>query len=76
MINRQRLHEANKKARRRLKLRVPEYWRDKANGIHVFHWQAYRNTGQPCSCPMCGNPRKHFAKKTLAELKFEEASSW
>jgi rubredoxin len=22
-----------------------------------------------CSCPMCGNPRKHFKKKTLQELR-------
>ena len=26
-----------------------------------------------CSCPMCGNPRRHFSQKTLAELKFEES---
>jgi len=24
-----------------------------------------------CSCPMCGNPRKHFGQKTMQELKLE-----
>lgn len=30
----------------------------------------------PCSCPMCGNPRKHFNQKTLKEkinlINYEE----
>lgn len=27
------------------------------------------NTHTPCSCPMCGNPRKHFGLLTLPEIK-------
>jgi len=63
------MHKANVKAKRRLKLKTPDYWKDKSNGIKVFHWQKYRNSGQPCSCPMCGNPRKHFKQKTRQEIK-------
>lgn len=32
-------------------------------------------TRKPCSCHMCGNPRKYNkgqSKKTLAELRFEQ----
>ena len=25
--------------------------------------------GKPCSCPMCGNPRRHFGEKTMQEIK-------
>lgn len=25
--------------------------------------------GKPCSCPMCGNPRRHFGEKTRQETK-------
>lgn len=31
-----------------------------------------RKTGTPCSCPMCGNPRKWFKERTRKE-KFTEA---
>ena len=24
-------------------------------------------TRHPCSCPMCGNPRRHFGERTLQE---------
>ena len=27
---------------------------------------------QPCSCWMCGNPRRHFGKKTLQERIADE----
>jgi hypothetical protein len=26
-----------------------------------------------CSCPMCGNSRRHFGEKTIQERSFEEA---
>lgn len=26
-------------------------------------------TKTPCSCPMCGNPRKYFKDRTIQELK-------
>lgn len=42
------------------------------------YWGAYRcltdkelgmlvHTAAPCSCTMCGNPRKHFKLRTIAE---------
>lgn len=31
----------------------------------------YLKTRVPCSCPMCGNPRRHFGKKTIQELRNE-----
>ncbi len=30
------------------------------------------NTPTPCSCFMCGNPRKYWKEKSIQELKFEE----
>lgn len=45
----------------------------------VHHSEFYANGGEyekrliktrvPCSCPMCGNPRRHFGQKTLQEKK-------
>jgi hypothetical protein len=29
-------------------------------------------TRKPCSCHMCGNPRKHFKEKTMQEKRFDE----
>jgi len=29
------------------------------------------NTPTPCSCWMCGNPRKYFKQKTRQEIKHE-----
>lgn len=31
----------------------------------------YANTRQPCSCYMCGNPRKYLGEKTIQEKKFD-----
>ena len=31
------------------------------------------DTPTPCSCWMCGNPRRHFGKKTLQELRQDKA---
>jgi len=30
------------------------------------------DTPTPCSCWMCGNPRKYFGEKTLQEKSFDE----
>lgn len=35
----------------------------------------YVNTPTPCSCTMCGNPRKWFKYKTLSEMKCEDSTS-
>lgn len=29
-------------------------------------------TRKPCSCPMCGNPRKWFGQRTLQEINLED----
>jgi len=29
------------------------------------------DTPKPCSCFMCGNPRKHWKEKTIQEKKFD-----
>lgn len=55
--------------------RINKTWED------VFAWRKHHSYGylhnrKPCSCSGCGNPRKHFKKKTLqekrAEISFEE----
>lgn len=28
----------------------------------------YVNTPTPCSCPLCGNPRKYYGEKTRQEV--------
>jgi len=37
-----------------------------------FRLGRYANTPKPCSCYMCGNPRKHFLKKTRQEYFFKD----
>ena len=32
-------------------------------------------TPAPCSCPMCGNPRRHFGKRTLKEIVMDEVNT-
>lgn len=32
-------------------------------------------TPAPCSCDMCGNPRRHWKQKTIQEIKADEAFS-
>ena len=32
------------------------------------------DTPTPCSCPMCGNPRKYFKEKTIQEKSFLETT--
>lgn len=31
------------------------------------------STPAPCSCTLCGNPRRHFGETTLQELRADEA---
>lgn len=44
-------------------------WYDKEDAIHRAH---FYDTRHPCSCYMCGNPRKAWKDKTMQEKKFEE----
>lgn len=36
------------------------------------HQKRMAETRKPCSCYMCGNPRKHWKDKTMQEKKFDE----
>jgi hypothetical protein len=36
------------------------------------HQRRMAETRKPCSCHMCGNPRKHFKDKTIQEKRFDE----
>lgn len=36
------------------------------------HIRQMAETRKPCSCLMCGNPRKHWKDKTMQEKRFEE----
>lgn len=39
---------------------------DKAQGVVI-------STPAPCSCTLCGNPRRHFDEATLQERRSDEA---
>lgn len=66
----QRRYEGYKKALRLKRLR-------KAQGVRNIDWYTWeRRTRQcrtPCSCTMCGNPRRHFNKPAIQEQKADEA---
>ena len=32
--------------------------------------------GKPCSCPMCGNPRRHFHEVTMQEKRAEKPNKY
>jgi hypothetical protein len=36
------------------------------------HQRKVAETRTPCSCDMCGNPRKHWKDKTMQEKRFDE----
>jgi hypothetical protein len=64
-----RLQKANQIARKRMKReRSLDPWFPEDDDKHLG---IMRKTGKRCSCPMCGNPRKHFGLKTLQEIKDE-----
>lgn len=37
---------------------------------------ALATTPVPCSCPMCGNPRKYFGQRTIQELSFAQTDNF
>lgn len=53
--------------------RVLRIWRARG-GSRQFYDDYVRIAGRmlhtrtPCSCPMCGNPRRHFGKVTRQEM--------
>lgn len=55
-------------ARRQLGInRAKRMIRNNDNWIHRFQYLI--STRVPCSCMMCGNPRRYFNEKTIQELK-------
>lgn len=70
------MHKSSKRAERR-----HHYQRLKRKRITNNYWCRYHgdwsksqlgisvNTPKPCSCEMCGNPRRHFRESTLSERK-------
>ena len=58
--------------------RVKEFWFLKADQYwgteekRQKHIRKMAETRKPCSCYMCGNPRKHWKDKTMQEHRFEE----
>lgn len=36
------------------------------------HVKRMAENRHPCSCHMCGNPRKHFKQKTIQEKRMDE----
>ena len=37
-----------------------------------LHMKKIAETRHPCSCHMCGNPRRMFKKKTVQEKRFDQ----
>ena len=66
----QRLERAN-----RIAGRIAERIRLQRLRVTQMVWEPvvgrYRKTRVPCSCEMCGNPRRHFNLRTVQELKSE-----
>lgn len=61
----QRIHDAQRIKAKRMQ--------DHYTGIYVARRPQDYNTPKPCSCPMCGNPRKHFGELTIQEKRmFQE----
>jgi len=52
----------------RIKRRVAGYYGGYARG-DARHIGRLTQTRTPCSCPMCGNPRRHFGTPTIQEQR-------
>lgn len=49
----------------------PEFWHGEESDRDK-HIRKMAETRKPCSCDMCGNPRRTFKEKTIQEKRFEE----
>jgi hypothetical protein len=76
----QRRREGIKRARRVLRvLRTLSIFRKDFYAEGGEYEKTLIKTRVPCSCPMCGNPRKHFGEQTRQERKItidENIYSW
>lgn len=66
-----RHHSRRMEQRARNKFRYSShfYWDNEERFEHFVRTHA--NNMQICSCPSCGNPRKHFSQLTIQEKKHE-----
>jgi len=67
-----RLDKGNHIARRLWGIYFPKTdWRHhlKKQGVYAVCVGSYRKVRRPCSCWMCGNPRKYFGSRTRQEIK-------
>lgn len=68
MRNRAERRVKAQKVKRKCK-RIARDWGKEISA--VFIGKLASTHGRPCSCHMCGNPRKHYKQKTLQEKKIE-----
>lgn len=69
-----RAHRERLKARVRARMR--RIWRDgRALADDPRQVARWVTTRQPCSCAMCGNPRRWFGAKTRQERRIEQGES-
>jgi len=54
---------------KRLKKKRQNYWGKSLSAERIGF---VVNTPHPCSCYLCGNPRKHFGQLTIQEIKQKE----
>lgn len=67
--------------RARLKANRRRYWhQDHAQPGLEKSWAKLTQNPANCSCPMCGNPRRHFGSRTIPEQRLLqenfEAEGW
>jgi hypothetical protein len=68
MLEKNKKRAQRRADRARIKLKVKDYY----GGVHKDnprHIGIMIDTQTPCSCFMCGNPRKYYGRKTFQEIK-------
>jgi len=53
----------------RLKKKRQHYW---LGGLTLRSLGIAANTPKPCSCYACGNPRRHFGRRTIQERRHSD----
>ena len=61
-----------RKKKRWVSKHFANYW---VNGLDSIKVGLRAHTPTICSCPACGNPRKHWKQRTIQELRFLQAFS-
>jgi hypothetical protein len=68
----QKLRALRRHQEKRLKQRVKGYYGGFARG-DARRVGKVAHARQPCSCPDCGNPRRHFGGPTIQERRHRDA---